>query len=249
MLINVKDVKRAIRYEVWGLMEREGIARFPRPVYGRIPNFVGAEVAALKLTLMDIYRRSKVVKVNPDSPQSHVRLLALRDGKLVLMPSPRIKAGFILLDPSRIPGDLIRYASTIKGAFELGEEVDLSNIPKIDLIVIGSVAVNVYGARLGKGEGYAELEYGILRELNVVTELTPVVTTVHDIQVVNHEIPVEPHDLVVDYIVTPTKVIKTKPKYSKPRGIYWDLITEEKLNEIPVLRRLKELKNVRNYLN
>jgi hypothetical protein len=31
--------KDQIRKEIWQLIEERGIARFPRPVYGRIPNF------------------------------------------------------------------------------------------------------------------------------------------------------------------------------------------------------------------
>lgn len=37
----VKDVKMAIRERIWRLMEERGVAAFPRPVYGRIPNFRG----------------------------------------------------------------------------------------------------------------------------------------------------------------------------------------------------------------
>ena len=33
--------KQSIRQKVWEFMERNDIANFPRPVYGRIPNFKG----------------------------------------------------------------------------------------------------------------------------------------------------------------------------------------------------------------
>ena len=38
--------KWSIRKRIWDLLERENIASFPRPVHHRIPNFVGAAMAA-----------------------------------------------------------------------------------------------------------------------------------------------------------------------------------------------------------
>ena len=62
------------------------------------------------------------------------------------------------------------------------------------------------GARLGKGNGFNDLEWGILCELGVVDERTKVATTVHDVQVL--ELPhflCQQHDLPVDIICTPAK--------------------------------------------
>lgn len=47
------------------------------------------------------------------------------------------------------------------------------------------------------------------------------------------------HDLTVDVIVTPTRVIRTKPERPKPTGIYWDLLSPQKLAQVKVLRDLK----------
>jgi len=80
----------------------------------------------------------------------------------------------------------------------------------------------------------------MLAECGKVNENTPVVTTVHDVQVVDDEIPVAPYDLPVDLIVTPTRVIKTERTIPKPRGIYWDLLPREKLEAIPVLKELMQ---------
>merc|ERR1712037_1045129 len=89
------------------------------------------------------------------------------------------------------------------------------------------------GARIGKGEGFAELEYGILRWLGVIDSSTKVVTTVHDDQVVPADAILTSrllkHDVPVDIIVTPTKVIRTETKIERPSGIYWDLLSPEKL--------------------
>ena len=47
------------------------------------------------------------------------------------------------------------------------------------------------------------------------------------------------HDLSVDVIVTPTRVICTTPTRPKPTGIFWDLLSPQKLAQIKVLRDLK----------
>ncbi len=244
---NVKDVKKSIRKIIWRIMEEKNIARFPRPVYGRIPNFLGAEIAASKLSTTSIWRKASVVKVNPDSPQKHVRYRALVEGKTLIMPTPRLRKGFLLLDPKRIPVASYGHASTIRGAFIYGTRVDLDGLPRVELIVAGSVAVSKDGSRLGKGGGYGEIEYGILRELGLVDESTPVVTTVHEIQVLDDgSIPRERHDLPVDMIVTPVRIIRTTKPFPKPKGIYWDLLPEERLKEIPLLSKLRELSRNRH---
>ena len=231
--------KQRIREHVWRLLEERGVARFPKPVYGRIPNFIGAEKAASRLLNLREYIDSKVVKVNPDSPQRYVRYRCLVDGKTLVVPTPRLRRGFLILDPSRIPRRMFERASTIRGAFRYGRMVDPEDIPRVDLIVVGSVAVSRDGVRIGKGGGYGELEYAILRELGKVDENTPIMTNVHDIQVYE-KLPSEPHDLTVDYIATPRNLIKIERRRARPRGILWDLLDEEKLNEIPLLRRLRK---------
>ncbi|MEM0175954.1 MAG: 5-formyltetrahydrofolate cyclo-ligase, partial [Metallosphaera sp.] len=42
--------KQEIRERIWKLMEEKGIASFPRPVKGRIPNFKGSVKASNNLT-------------------------------------------------------------------------------------------------------------------------------------------------------------------------------------------------------
>jgi len=187
-------------------MEERGIATFPRPVFYRIPNFVGAEKATQNLRELPEYKVAKVIFCNPDSPQRSVREAALRDGKVVVMATPRLRKGFLLLDPNTIPQNNISKASTIRGAFKHGCFVEPSEV-KVDLFVAGSVAVSPDGGRLGKGTGYSDQEYVILKNSGGLTSETPVVTTVHDVQVVE-KIPREEWDVSVDVLVTPTRVIR-----------------------------------------
>jgi len=221
-------------------MEQQGIARFPRPVFGRIPNFIGAEEAARRLSRQAEFKSARIVKVNPDSPQRKVRTAVLSSGKILIMPSPRLRKGFVILDSGKIPEGLFSGASTIRGAFRYGQFCSLRDLPKIDLVVAGSVAVSMDGVRIGKGGGYSELEYGILRELDLVWEDTPIFTTVHDVQVVAR-VPRELHDLVVDAIITPTRTIRIGRRSPRPKGIIWKLITSDMLDDMPILAELKRI--------
>jgi len=145
-----KEAKQAIRERIWRLMEERGVAAFPRPVYGRIPNFKGAEKACRNLAHLDIFAKAAVVKINPDAPQRPCREAAMHAGKKVVMPTPRIREGLLLLDPAQIPKAAYREASTIAGAFKWGRPVKPWDLPPVDLVVIGSVAVNPRdGRRLG----------------------------------------------------------------------------------------------------
>lgn len=229
--------KEEMRRKIWTLMEETGISRFPKPVYGRIPNFIGLDIAAQKLAEQWEFKRAKVIKVNPDSPQRMVRLLTL------LMPTPRLSSGFLLLEPRKIPKRAYEDASSIRGAFKYGKICSINEIPNVDLIVAGSVAVSRDRVRVGKGGGYGEIEYGILRELGVVDEKTPIFTTVHDIQIVDF-LPKDIYDLTVDAIITPTRVIRIDDVGERPKGIMWDRIESERINEIPPLTQLRKLKSL-----
>ncbi|MEB3779249.1 MAG: 5-formyltetrahydrofolate cyclo-ligase [Desulfurococcales archaeon] len=234
--------KEEIRRAIWDRLLEAGVARPPLPPHGRIPNFESAEKAALNIRRLKVWEEAEVVKINPDSPQRPVRYGALLEGKKLLMPTPRIKRGFILLDPSLIPKSAFRFASTIRGAFVYGRMLDsissLSQIGQVDLVVEGSVVVNRWGERLGKGEGYAELEFGILVDLGIMSREVTIITSVHELQLVNYRLPQDPYDVPVDIISTSVRVIRVNERPPRPKGILWDLLPEKKIKEIPLLEEL-----------
>ncbi|MGX1119665.1 5-formyltetrahydrofolate cyclo-ligase [Streptomyces ambofaciens] len=104
----------------------------------------------------------------------------------------------------------------------------------MDLIVLGSVAVNRNGARIGKGAGYSDIEFALLTEAGLVTPETVVITTVHPLQVTDTPIPTTEHDVGVDLIVTPDETI-TCPNPHRPTGVDWSALTTEKIAAIPAL--------------
>lgn len=232
--------KQEIREKIWNKIEESGIARFPFPPHNRIPNFSGAKKAAQKITGIDVWKKANNIKVNPDSPQKYIRRYALKEGKNVYMAVPRLKEEkcFIYLDPDRI--DDYKYASTIKGSTDIGENVHPEEIEDIDFIVTGSVAVTKKGKRLGKGSGYSDLEFGILLEYGIIDKYTPVSTTVHNIQVIDECFDISKFDVSLDIISTQNNLIYTDRKHEKPIGIYWDEISKKQLDEIPILKHIKQ---------
>lgn len=232
--------KAQARQLVYRRLRQAGAARFPFPIEGRIPNFVGAEQAARRLRELPVYRQARAVKVNPDAPQLPVRAAVLEDGKVLYMPTPRLRGSFVRIRPEDVPAGHARRAASLAFCRRYGAEVRLDDprqaFGPVDLVVAGSVAVTREGARAGKGEGYSDLEYAILRELGHPD--VPVVTTVHPLQMVDGLV-MEAHDLPVDYIVTPQEIIETRTPYPKPTGIDWARVTEEDLREMPVLMELR----------
>lgn len=235
--------KWKIRKRIWDYLEEHDLAANPRPVHHRIPNFVGSELTARQVEKLPEFHRASWIKINPDSPQKEVRAVTLRHGKMLLVPQPRLRTGFFsVLNPRYIEPQKISFAVTQQGVVTYGEPVGLDARIKVDMVVLGSVAVNPEnGARIGKGEGFAELEYGMMRWMGAVDDDTPVVTCIHDCQLVS-DIPSEKmlcHDVPVDIICTPTQIIRVKKSLPKPTGIYWEKLSPQKLASIRILQTLK----------
>ena len=229
--------KDDIRKAVWQAMRDAGVAAFPGAM-GRIPNFTGSGKAHLQLAELDVWKNARVIKSNPDLPQRPLRRLALEQGKTVYMAVPRLteEKCFVELDPDRFTD--YRLASSIKGAAQLGRLVHPDEMRAIDLIVCGSVAVNRKGARLGKGGGYSDLEYAVALSLGLISDLTPIVTTVHPVQLLSDDLPMTAHDISLDYIGMPEELVACAGEFRRPAGIIWGDLGD-KLDEVPILQAMK----------
>jgi 5-formyltetrahydrofolate cyclo-ligase len=235
---DVLAAKAALRQEVWSAMRAARVARFPG-AEGRIPNFTGAEAAAGRLRGTDAWQAARTLKANPDSAQLPVRQRALEDAKTVYMAVPRLAEPepFFALDPDHL-SEPPRKAASISGAARSARRVTLAELSPVDLVVMGCVAVSEDGARLGKGGGFADLEFALATAAGLIGPRTMAVTTVHELQVrPAGEIPVTGHDVPVDFIITPERVIDCRSRHG-PRptaGISWADLTEEKIAAIPLL--------------
>jgi 5-formyltetrahydrofolate cyclo-ligase len=229
--------KATLRERIWNDLEESGEARFPFPPHGRIPNFAGASEAADRLAVTDEWQGAATIKANPDAPQLPVRRAALRAGKTLYVAVPRLRDErcFRRLDPD----DLGDYdaATTVSGIDEYGDPVGPDEMADVDLIVSGSVAVTAAGARIGKGEGYSDLEFAVLRAFGLVDDDTTTATTVHERQVVDHAPSPDDHDVPMDLVVTPERVGRTGAA-GKPSGIDWERLGE-RVDDMPVLERLR----------
>ena len=148
---------------------------------------------------------------------------------------------FLLLEPARL-AEPPRKASSIKGAARSGIPVDIEASSPVDLVVTGCVAVGEDGVRLGKGGGFSDLEYAVACAAGLIGPATVVATTVHDLQVrPPGAVPHTTHDVAVDLVVTPSRTIEvTGGRRRAPTTIEWSQLTEEKIDSIPLLRRLRE---------
>ena len=224
---------------MWQAMDREGVSRFPG-AEGRIPNFAGAKLAAEKLAGHRTWKRARTIKANPDSPQTHARRRALEEGKTLVMAVPRLRDQhpFRLLDPRKLNAEQVREAATIKGALKHGRIVADDELPEIDIVLCGTVATNLKGARVGKGGGFSDIEYGLLIEAGKIDSHTVVVTTCHPLQIVRENLMMTAHDLPVDLIATPRAVIEVERVHERPRGILWNHLQPPQIHEIPILERM-----------
>lgn len=229
--------KAEIREALWERLDDAGVRTFPT-LRGRVPNFSGAAAAAQRVAELAVWQQALVVKIDADAPQLPLRRAALAAGKILYLAVPRLQREkcFVEIDPRRL-GRVAAHASSIVGACRWGRFVSPRDMRPVDLVVTGAVAVTRRGARLGKGGGFADLEYAVLREEGKIRESTPILTTVHSLQVVQHRIPMLAHDIPVDFIVTPDATHAARTTHPRPRGIYWDLLRPLRISKIPLLRK------------
>jgi 5-formyltetrahydrofolate cyclo-ligase len=197
--------KQSMRKMIWNEMITQGISG--SDFYGRIPDFKGSKQAAELLRKTSEWKKSFTIFVSPDTAQKKVRENCLIDGKTLIMATPKLLNGYIIINPKSVEG-CEKEAATIKGAFDCG--ITLESFPVVDMVVEGSVAVDISGGRLGKGGGYGDMEISHLIEMGAIQINTPIVSTVHDIQIIEN-VPNESHDQKINMIVTPQNVFRINP--------------------------------------
>ncbi|GGX93606.1 5-formyltetrahydrofolate cyclo-ligase [Streptomyces hiroshimensis] len=230
------EAKQQVRQRVWDALDAAS-ATYNDTAHGRIPNFKGSDQAAEQLAALPAWKAATTIKAVPDKAQLPVRARALEEGKTVYMAVPKLATPrpFYLLDPAALTVPPAEAASS-RVAASVAPTVDVGSLRPIQVVVLGSVAVNRNGVRIGKGAGYSDLEFALLTEAGLISPETLVVTTVHPLQVVDGPIPATEHDVSVDLIITPDEVIAC-PAPHRPSGILWDRLDTEKITAIPALQR------------
>lgn len=239
--------KRSIRLDTWQKIKDQKLSPLRRfSVFNKIPNYVGADKAAELLAETEEFKKANKVKVNIDLAQEPVKVEVIKAHKTLFVPpaqkSSNVYAKIKNCNPDEV--DLATQKKIIKlqGDEDTFEEIDINGIEKLDMVVVGSCAVSRQGHRIGKGNGYVDLDVGILTYLGVITKDTLIVTTVHDVQVYDTlpENLFQSYDLPLDLIVTPTEVIRVSKRLQRPQGIEWKLLSSRRLEIVPVLKCIKE---------
>lgn len=239
--------KRSIRLDTWQKIKDQKLTPLRRfSVFNKIPNYIGAEKAAELLAETDEFKKANSVKVNIDLAQEPVKLQVVKAKKTLFVPpaqkSPNVYAKIKKCNPDEL--DLVTQRKIIKlqGEEDTFQEIDMHGIEKLDMVVVGSCAVSRQGHRIGKGNGYVDLDIGILTHLGVINKDTLIVTTVHDVQVYDTlpENLFQSYDLPLDLIVTPTEIIRVSKRLTRPAGIEWNLLSSRRLEIVPVLKSIKE---------
>lgn len=238
-----QKAKERVRQRVWSELLRVARpdSRFHWNFAEFIPDFDGSDRCAETVRGLEEYRAARFVFVTPDNGLALVRQFCMEDGKDLLVSTYGIERGFLLVpagsvDPVRSP-----YAATLDGLDYVGRPTSLEELargPRLDLLVTGAAAITTDGVRLGKGHGYFDLEWGMFREIQLVSQETPVIAVVHDCQVVEASTEPSPFDTVVDIIVTPTRTMRPPHRRDKPPGIQWELLEPETVERIPPLWEL-----------
>jgi 5-formyltetrahydrofolate cyclo-ligase len=129
---------------------------------------------------------------------ARVARAALSTGKRVVV--PRVDAPARVLALHRIGSLADDIVAGYRGIPEPRDALPVAPAAEVDLALVPGVAFDAHGRRLGYGGGYYD------RMLPLLRRETPRVAGAFDEQIVA-QVPAAAHDLGVDVIVTPTRVI------------------------------------------
>lgn len=236
---------KAARIMIWEELRKVARpdSRFSWEFSEFITDYEGSDRCAELLVQQEMYQKAKVVFITPDNNLEALRKIAFEDKKTVVMTNYGITRGFFLIRPEFIPEGKTEIASLLDGVARYWKHQTLAQLKEsvgtIDLLVTGASAITPSGIQFGKGHGYFDLEWAMLYTMGIVNLETPVVAVGHDCQVVDVAVEVREYDTAIDYIVTPSTVIKTRNEFPKPqKGILWSLLAPGMREQIPPVQEL-----------
>lgn len=238
-----KDTSRAA---VWAELINVALpdSRFHLDFNEYIPDFAGSDKATANLTALTEYQTATVAFITPDNCLEALRAQAIRDGKVVIMPTYGIRRGFVELRPGDAPDDLLDYAVLLDLIERFGRPITLADLQRrytIDLAVTGASAVSTSGVRFGKGHGFFDLEWAMLYSVGAAGTDTPAAAFGHDCQVIDAALEASPYDTVCDIVVTPTRVLRIPDAQKPTQGVLWHKLEPGMLDAIPPLRELQAM--------
>ncbi|MBC07440.1 5-formyltetrahydrofolate cyclo-ligase [Thalassospira sp.] len=243
------STSKVVRERIWSKLHdvAKPDTRFHLNFAEVIPDFEGSEQAVDKIVETEAYQKSEFAFITPDNCLADLRRRMIEDGKTFVMSTYGIYRGFLLLEPSMVPDGASLYASWLDGMEHFARPITLEEIAKrgrFDYMVTGASAVSMNGVRFGKGHGFFDLEWGMFTDLGLVDETTPVVAVVHDVQVVEEMLQPSETDILVDQIMTPTRVLDVGRRAKRPSGVKWPLLDPKQIEETPPLQELQRIQGL-----
>ena len=239
------------REQIWAELAKVARpdSRFHWDFSSFICDFEGSEKCSdqlLELTAITDRGRRQIF-VTPDNCLEDFRYKLIQHGIPFVMTTYGIVRGFYRLDPATIPASDHRYAATLDGFDRYAEQLSLRQLQeteKFSLLVTGGSAVSKNGVRFGKGHGYFDFEWAVLSELGLTDSSSVVADVVHDCQFVNEVMPAEKHDVVVDWVITPTQEIHIDQS-SRQRGrVFWEMVPGTEFAELSIVAELRDIQNL-----
>lgn len=212
-----------------------------------IPDFDGAEAATNRITALPTFADCRLAFVTPDNSMTALRRRLIAARVPMVTATYNIQRGFLYLAPDVVPEGAELYASWLDGIEHFARPVTLEDIValgRFDFMATGASAVSVDGVRFGKGHTFFDLEWGMFTDLGLASETTPVAAIVHESQVVEDHLQIGETDMPVDIIATPGRLIRVDRAGRRPRGMKWDLLTPQEINQIPPLRELARIRGI-----
>jgi len=198
----------------------------PTPTPSQTPSFLYSFAAVARFAALPELQTSRTVVLGHGPLKGELTNLLLDEMKVRLL--------------ELVPGMHGQYKEIIKvGAG--GDLVSLGMIDSmktpVDMFVVGSMGVDSRGYRVGQEGDLTGIDF-ILSKMG--RSIKYIVTLVHDCQVFD-EIPpgiLSKHDLPVDIIITPSRVIRVVKKLNKPANINWSILRNDLKNRIPLHKGL-----------
>lgn len=212
-----------------------------------IPDFEGVEAATDRIMALPAFENCRLAFVTPDNSMTELRRRLIAARVPMVTATYNIQRGFLYIAPDAVPEGAERYAAWLDGIEHFARAVTLEEIAALggfDFMATGASAVSVDGVRFGKGHGFFDLEWGMFTDLGLAQDTTPVAAIVHDVQVVDDHLQMNATDIPVDFIATPSRLVQVERTGRRPRGIKWELVAAQEIQDIPPLRELAHIRGV-----
>ncbi|HIJ77784.1 MAG: 5-formyltetrahydrofolate cyclo-ligase [Desulfobulbaceae bacterium] len=203
---------------------------FPFPAGGKL---------AEQIRRLAGYKEARCLFVSPAALLDQVRINALNDGKILIMPAPGLKEGFYRIKPYSIAFKDLKFAVTYKGLAQFGEHLLFEEMAglAIDLFFTEILYVDPFGVFLGNGQGFFDLSVALLSELGGVADNARAYAVGVGEQLLVERLKHDCWDVPVNGLVSADGVTE----FGQGRlaaAVYWPVLTERSIKKIAPLWRL-----------